>query len=104
VTGAEKGGNLKSSSQEKVTHQDKTIVIEPADPQIVYVPEYDPWLVYGEPIGSGPGWYSYPGLSLPVRGSRLASAMESASLAASLGMAQLGTIGNHHGIIFNHNT
>jgi len=23
----------------------KTIVIEPADPEVVYVPEYDPWLV-----------------------------------------------------------
>jgi len=40
----------------------KTIVIEPADPEVVYVPEYDPWLVYGEPIGIWPGWYWYPGL------------------------------------------
>ena len=61
---AEKAGNLKSTSQEKVTDQGKTIVIEPAEPEIVYVPEYDPWLVYGEPIGIWPGWYSYPGLYL----------------------------------------
>src|SRR5713101_5908463 len=61
---AEKAGNLKSTSQEKVTHEGQTIVVEPADPEVVYVPEYDPWLVYGGPIGVWPGWYSYPGLYL----------------------------------------
>jgi hypothetical protein len=59
---AEKAGNLKSTSQEKVSKHGHTIVIEPADPGVVYVPEYDPWLVYGEPIGIWPGWYWYPGL------------------------------------------
>jgi hypothetical protein len=59
---AEQAGNLKSTSQEKVSNKGQNIVIEPADPQVVYVPEYDPWLVYGEPIGIWPGWYSYPGL------------------------------------------
>src|SRR6202051_217991 len=61
---AQKAGNLKSTSQEKVSNQGQTIVIEPADPEIVYVPEYDPWLVYGAPIGVWPGWYWYPGLYL----------------------------------------
>jgi len=59
---AEKAGNLKSSSQEKVSKKGHDIVIEPADPEVVYVPEYDPWLVYGDPIGIWPGWYWYPGL------------------------------------------
>ena len=61
---AKAAGNLNSTSQEKVTEKDKTIVIAPADPEIVYVPEYDPWLVYGAPIGVWPGWYWYPGLYL----------------------------------------
>src|SRR6201988_3419977 len=61
---AEKAGNLKSTSQEKVSNSDHTIVIEPADPEVVYVPEYDPWLVYGGPIVIWPGWYAYPGLYL----------------------------------------
>ena len=61
---AKAAGNLNSTSQEKVTEKGKTIVIEPADPEIVYVPEYDPWLVYGAPIGVWPGWYWYPGLYL----------------------------------------
>ena len=47
-----------------MSKQGQTIVIEPADPEVVYVPEYDPWLVYGAPIGIWPGWYSYPGLYL----------------------------------------
>src|SRR3984893_2445048 len=47
--GAEIAGTLKSTSQENVKSEGKTIVIEPADPEVVYVPEYDPWLVYGEP-------------------------------------------------------
>src|SRR3979411_671697 len=59
---AQKAGNLKSTSQENVSNQGQTIVIEPADPEVVYVPEYDPWLAYGEPIGIWPGWDSYPGL------------------------------------------
>jgi hypothetical protein len=59
---AERAGNLNSTSQEKVSKKGQTIVIEPADPEVVYVPEYDPWLVYGEPIGIWPGWYWYPGL------------------------------------------
>jgi uncharacterized membrane protein YgcG len=65
---AEKSGNLKSNSQETVTTQGSDIVIAPADPEVVYVPEYDPWLVYGAPIGIWPGWYGYPGLYLGVPG------------------------------------
>src|SRR3979411_925318 len=57
---AKQAGNLKSTSQEKVSNQGKTIVIEPADPEVVYVPEYDPWLAYGEPIGIWPVWVWYP--------------------------------------------
>src|SRR3981081_3230538 len=38
---AQKAGNLKSTSQENVSNQGQTIVIEPADPEVVYVPECD---------------------------------------------------------------
>jgi hypothetical protein len=59
---AQQAGNLKSTPQETVTTQDQTIAIEPADPAVVYVPEYDPWLVYGAPIGFYPGWVDDYGL------------------------------------------
>lgn len=59
---AEQAGNLKSNKEVKVVAQGQTVVIEPADPEIVYVPEYDPWLIYGSPVAMWPGWYPYPGL------------------------------------------
>ena len=59
---AQQAGNLKSTPQQLVTDQDSTIAIQPVDPQVVYVPAYDPWLVYGDPIVAWPGWYAYPGL------------------------------------------
>lgn len=59
---AQDAGNLKSTSQQVVTSQGQTIVIQPAATDIVYVPTFDPWLVYGAPIAVWPGWYPYPGL------------------------------------------
>jgi hypothetical protein len=59
---ARKSGHLNSSDQEKVTTQGNTIIIEPANPEVVYVPAYDPWLVYGAPIVAYPGWYPVPGI------------------------------------------
>jgi len=58
---AQQAGNLKSSQQESVTTDGGEIVIAPADPQVVYVPEYDPWVVYGDPLGVYPDWYWAPG-------------------------------------------
>lgn len=58
---AQQAGNLKSSPQESVTTDGSSIVIEPADPQVVYVPEYDPWVIYGDPLAYYPGWIGVPG-------------------------------------------
>jgi hypothetical protein len=59
---ARKAGQLNTNEQEKVTTQGNTIIIEPANPEVVYVPAYDPWLVYGAPIVAYPGWYPVPGI------------------------------------------
>src|ERR1700722_2318093 len=59
---AQAAGNLKTTPQQTVTTQDSNIVVEPADPEVVYVPAYDPWLVYGDPLVAWPGWYPYPGI------------------------------------------
>jgi Protein of unknown function (DUF3300) len=61
---AQQAGNLNTTSQETVSTQGQTIVIQPAAPDVVYVPQYDPWLVYGAPLAVFPGWYPYPGLFL----------------------------------------
>jgi hypothetical protein len=59
---AQEAGNLKDTPQQTVTTQGSTVVIEPANPEVVYVPAYDPWLVYGDPLAAWPGWYPYPGI------------------------------------------
>jgi hypothetical protein len=58
---ARKDGKLKSTPQLTVTEA-QTIVIEPANPEVVYVPEFNPWIAYGYPLVAWPGWYWYPGL------------------------------------------
>lgn len=48
-------GNLATTSEQKVIVEKETIIIEPADPTVFYVPYYDPLFVYG------PWWYpAYP--------------------------------------------
>src|SRR5580698_1373605 len=59
---AQAAGNLKSTSQQTVEDEDSTISIEPTNTEVVYVPAYDPWLVYGDPLIAWPGWYPYPGI------------------------------------------
>src|ERR1700683_5275499 len=59
---AQAAGNLKSTPQQVVQDQDNNVVIQPAQPDVVYVPAYDPWLVYGYPIAPWPYWYPYPGI------------------------------------------
>jgi uncharacterized membrane protein YgcG len=61
---AQQAGNLNTTSQESVSTQGQTIVIQPAAPDVVYVPQYDPWLVYGAPLPVFPGWYPFGGLYL----------------------------------------
>lgn len=59
---AEEAGTLKSTPQETVATEDSTIAIQPTSPDTVYVPAYDPWQAYGEPINPWPDWYPYPGI------------------------------------------
>ena len=44
---AQAAGNLQSTDQQTVSTQDSAIVIEPAQPDVVYVPTYNPVSVYG---------------------------------------------------------
>ena len=40
-------GNLNSSSEQKVSVEKETIIIEPVDSRVIYLPYYDPLYVYG---------------------------------------------------------
>src|ERR1700722_7091443 len=102
---AKKAGHLNSNEQEKVTAQGNSIVIQPANPDMVYVPAYDPWLVYGYPIVAYPGWYPVPGIFFDGPGLYFGT---------GFGIGFFGGFGwgwNHggwdwhgHGLIYNHNT
>jgi hypothetical protein len=54
---AQDAGTLKTTPQETVTTNGQTIIIEPTNPEIVYIPAYDPWLVYGAPLIAYPGYF-----------------------------------------------
>jgi hypothetical protein len=64
---AQANGRLQSNSQETVTTENQgdqsAIEIQPANPQVVYVPTYDPAYVWGPPA-----WGYYPPLWYPSYG------------------------------------
>jgi Protein of unknown function (DUF3300) len=63
---AQDAGTLKTTPQQNVTTQGQTIIIEPVNPQVVYVPEYDPWIVYGAPLPVYPGYIAGPWIAAPI--------------------------------------
>jgi hypothetical protein len=58
-------GNLRSTPQERVYEQGPNVDIQPADPNVVYVPAYNPAYVYGYPVGLWPGFYPWWGVGGP---------------------------------------
>lgn len=53
--------NLKTTKEQKVIVEEKIIRIEPADPQVIYIPSYDPVVVYGTwPYPAYPPYYVAP--------------------------------------------
>ncbi len=53
---ANNAGTLKSTPEQTVSAEGQTIVIQPANPEVVYVPEYSPAVIYGEAIDPYPGY------------------------------------------------
>jgi Spy/CpxP family protein refolding chaperone len=54
-------GNLKTTKEQTVIVEEKIIKIEPANPQVIYVPTYNPTVVYGAwPYAAYPPYYYYP--------------------------------------------
>lgn len=54
---AYQSGNLRPNQQLSVDYEPGNIVIAPANPAVVYVPYYNPWVVYGGPLVAWPGYY-----------------------------------------------
>ncbi|HVT99428.1 MAG TPA: DUF3300 domain-containing protein [Acidobacteriaceae bacterium] len=53
---AQSAGNLQSTPQQEVSSDQGYIDIAPVNPQVVYVPSYNPWAVYGAPVDPYPGF------------------------------------------------
>jgi hypothetical protein len=92
-TKAQSAGNLKTTEQQKVIveqepqTQQTVIKIEPAQPEQVYVPAYNPQVVYGAwPYPSYPPYY-YPPPPYYYPGAALAS-----GIAFGIGVAAIGSI------------
>src|SRR5687767_9474761 len=58
---AQASGNLKTTKEQTVIVEEKIIKIEPANPQVIYVPSYNPTVVYGSwPYPAYPPYSYYP--------------------------------------------
>jgi hypothetical protein len=62
---AQDAGNLRTTPQQRVYDRDDQVQIDPADPDTVYVPQYNPAYVYGYPVGLWPGFYPWWGFGGP---------------------------------------
>ena len=104
---AQDKGNLKSNEQQKVETQviesKSVIVVEQANPQVVYVPSYDPVVVYGAPI------YPYPPIYYPAPGYYAAGIAISFGVGVMMGAFWSGGWGwgcgwgGHNNVYVNHN-
>ncbi|AFT89473.1 DUF3300 domain-containing protein [Paraburkholderia phenoliruptrix] len=79
---AQQTGNLKTSEQQKVIVEESTIQIVPANPQVVYVPTYNPTVVYG----TWP-YPAYPPVYVPPPPGYAAASGLAAGLAFGVGVA-----------------
>jgi hypothetical protein len=65
-------GNLQTDERQRIVETGPLLVVQPADPRIIYVPYYDPRVIYG-PWGwpdyapvywrPFPGYYAWPGIA-----------------------------------------
>ena len=53
---AQQAGNLQSTPQQAVHYDQGYVQLMPVNPQVVYVPTYNPWTVYGEQVSPYPGF------------------------------------------------
>lgn len=58
---AKDAGNLNTTQEQKVVVEKETIIIQPSNPEVVYVPTYNPTVVYGGwPYPAYPPYSYYP--------------------------------------------
>jgi uncharacterized membrane protein YgcG len=100
---AQQAGNLNSTPQQTVTSEGQTIVIQPANPEVVYVPTYSPDYVYGAPIAPYPGYSGWDVAAASAISFGVGTAV-GAAFGGAWGWNAWGA--NWHGgnVVYNHNT
>jgi hypothetical protein len=102
---AQAAGTLKSGTEIKVIQEaPQTIVIQPANPQIVYVPTYNPTVVYGAPVVV-PGYSSADVAAVALLSFGVGIAVGAAVYGGCCGWGwgYWGTSWHSHTIIYNRN-
>ncbi|MFL6437554.1 MAG: DUF3300 domain-containing protein [Terriglobales bacterium] len=88
---AKDNGNLKSTEQQKVEtkviESKSVVVIQPSSPEVIYVPSYNPTVVYGAPA------YPYPPIAYPPPGYYAAGMAISFGVGMAMGAAWGGCCG-----------
>lgn len=130
---AQQAGNLKSTPQQNVTVQNQapaaeapapassgeqqvtvvqppaqTIVIQPAQPEVVYVPTYNPTAVYGAPVAAYPGYSTgdvvATGLISFGVGMMIGAAINNNNNCCGWGYNSWGAGWNNSTVVYNRNT
>ncbi len=129
---AQASGNLKSNPQQTVTAQPvapaaaaapassgapqttivqappQTIVIQPAQPEVVYVPQYNPQVVYGAPVASPPGYSTGDMVATSLisfgLGIAVGAAINNNNSCCGWGYNSWGCGWNNSTVVYNHNT
>lgn len=104
---AEQAGNLQNTPQENVVQQQGYISVAPTNPDDVYVPTYNPWTSYGDPVSPYPG-FSLLGALGSFFGSSLAQNGLSFALSAfnhtPFGLLSWGLDWLANSVLFNHSS
>jgi hypothetical protein len=102
---AQQAGNLQSTPQQEVSDDQGYIDITPTDPEVVYVPTYDPWYAYGAPLAPYPGFGFWGGWG-PYYGGPVISFGYGCALGAfahlGFGWGYWGMNWRDHGVFYNH--
>src|SRR5271165_3673932 len=130
---AQQAGNLKSTPQQNVTVQNQapaaeapapassgeaqttivqppsqTIIIQPAQPEVVYVPTYNPTVVYGAPVAAYPGYSTGAVVATSLLsfgvGIAVGAAISGGGGCCGWGYNSWGSSWNNSTVVYNHNT
>jgi hypothetical protein len=95
---AQAAGALKTTQEQKVIVEQQTIQIVPANPQVVYVPTYDPMVVYG-------AWPypAYPPVAYYPPGYVATASLVSFGVGMAVGAALWGGCNWNHGNVYINN-